>query len=72
MIFNIITALIPEALYSNELAEEHYLRGIRMGEEPCDGTNPEARWSALAEKIRQIDPLGSRSRALLALVESKE
>ena len=63
--------LIPAALYSNELVEEHYLRDIRVGEEPAE-TNPEARWNNLAEKIRQIDPLGSRSRALLALVESKE
>ena len=64
--------LIPEALYSNELVEEHYLRDIRMGEESCDETNPEARWGGLAEKIRKIDPLGSKSRALLMLVESKE
>jgi hypothetical protein len=64
--------LIPGALYSNELIEEHYLRDIRMGEESCDGINPEARWDTLAGKIRQIDPFGQRSRALLALVESKE
>jgi len=64
--------LIPAALYSNELVEEHYLRDIRMGEEPCEGINPEAGWNTLAGRIRQIDPLGSRSRVLLALVESKK
>jgi len=63
--------LIPAALYSNELVEEHYLRDIRVGEEPAE-TNPEARWNNLAEKIRQIDPFGLKSSELSALVESKK
>lgn len=63
--------LIPEALYSNELIEEHILRGIRRGEEPCDTTNPEARWDRLAERIREIDPFEQRSYALMCEVLTK-
>lgn len=64
--------LIPEALYYNEMVEEHYLRDRRKVGEPCDVTNPNATWDGLAERIGQIDPDGQRSYALLKEVEAKE
>lgn len=58
--------LIKEALYSNELVEEHYFRALRRGEgSACDTTNPNADWDHLPETIRRIDPDGERSYALL-------
>ena len=67
--------LIKEALFQNELVEEHYLRSIRdvegLPEENEDAINPESRWIKLANRIREIDPYGIKSQQLNRLVEIK-
>lgn len=68
--------LIKEALFSYELIEEHQLRMLREADanratgEDDFSESTENRWEKLADRIRQLDPYGQRSRALLAEVES--
>jgi hypothetical protein len=61
--------LIKEALYSNELVEEHMLRA-RKFRYPYDA-DPDGEWRNLPRRIREIDPDGERSYALLQELEAK-
>ena len=67
--------LIKEALFSNELAEEHRLRMHReadthhASEEIEDFESPEKRWERLADRVKKTDPNGEHSYVLLQEVE---
>ena len=57
--------LRPEALYRNELVDEHRIRDQRYDHNPCDTTDYDAVWERAAERIKIIDPTGAKSYALL-------
>jgi hypothetical protein len=61
--------LVAEALYSNEMVGEHYIRNFLRGEVPfCDTTDYAGVWKRTAERMRIIDPTGQKSSALLRQV----
>ncbi len=61
--------LIAEALYSNEMVDEHYVRDCLRGEAPfCDTTDYAGIWERAAQRIKIIDPTGKKSSALLRQV----
>jgi hypothetical protein len=61
--------LIAEALYSNEMVGEHYIRNFLRGEVPfCDTTDYAGIWERAAQRIKIIDPTGKKSSALLRQV----
>jgi hypothetical protein len=68
--------LVPEALYSNELLEQHRIRGRRHvdnrteSEAAHDVVSPETAWRRVYARITRIDPLGLKSHALATEVES--
>jgi hypothetical protein len=70
--------LIKEALFSNELFEEHHLREVirarayGMKPEGCDTQDPSQRSRRLAERIKKDDPFGEKPSRLLEEVLNKE
>lgn len=64
--------LRPEALYRNELVDEHHVRAVLHGDStsgPCDVSDYEGIWKRAAERIKVLDPDGRKSYALLRRLE---
>ncbi len=57
--------LLPEALYGNELVDEHHVRACITGDnpEPCDFIDYEGLWERVARRAAIIDPFGRKSYA---------
>lgn len=65
--------LLPQALYRNEMVDEHHVRACLVGDnpEPCDVTDYAGVWERAAERIKVIDPHGRKSYALLRQMQLK-
>ena len=68
--------LVPEALFSNELIEEHIVRAHRqvdVGHMPEGGNDvetPEECWERAAQRAKLVDPDGGRAYALLRRLQA--
>lgn len=65
--------LIPSALYSFRKSEDEanieYLRALKQNSD--NSINPEAEWTGIAARIRQVDCYGAWSCALSQMIAAK-